>query len=67
MFPPSVRGTYQARILTIGLCGIPATAYVARFIIPLAPWGWRAVFVWGALAIVFPFISGRLEESPRWL
>ena len=67
MFPPSVRGKYQARILTIGLCGIPATAYVARFIIPLAPWGWRAVFVWGALAIVFPFISGDLEESPRWL
>jgi putative MFS transporter len=67
MFPAGVRGKYQARILTIGLCGIPATAYVARFIIPVAPWGWRAVFVWGGLAIIFPFISGRLEESPRWL
>ena len=36
MFPARVRGKYQARILTIGLCGIPATAYVARFIIPIA-------------------------------
>ena len=66
MFPARIRGSYQARILTIGLCGIPVTAYVARFIIPLAPWGWRAVFVWGSLAMAFPFFAGRLEESPRW-
>jgi putative MFS transporter len=66
MFPARIRGSYQAKILTIGLCGIPVTAYVARFIIPLAPWGWRAVFVWGGLAIVFPLFAGRLEESPRW-
>jgi putative MFS transporter len=66
MFPAKLRGRYQAVILTIGLCGIPVTAYVARFIIPMAPWGWRAVFVWGSLAIVFPFFAGRLEESPRW-
>ncbi len=66
MFPARLRGRYQALILTIGLCGIPVTAYVARYIIPIAPWGWRAVFVWGSLAIVFPFLAGRLEESPRW-
>ena len=66
MFPARIRGSYQAWILTIGLCGIPVTAYVARFIIPLAPWGWRAVFIWGSLAILFPLFAGRLEESPRW-
>ena len=66
MFPARLRGAYQARILTIGLCGIPVTAYVARFIIPIASWGWRAVFVWGSLAIAFPLFAGRLEESPRW-
>jgi putative MFS transporter len=66
MFPAERRGTYQAWIMTIGLCGIPATAYVARFLIPLAPWGWRGVFVWGALALFFPFLARRLEESPRW-
>src|SRR5580765_3128742 len=66
MFPASKRGTYQAWIMTIGLCGIPATAYVARFVIPAAPWGWRAVFVWGSLAMLFPLFAHRLEESPRW-
>jgi len=66
MFPANRRGGYQARILTIGLCGIPATAYVARFLIPVAPWGWRAVFIWGSLALLFPFVAGRLEESPLW-
>jgi len=66
MFPARIRGSYQAWILTIGLCGIPVTAYVARFIIPLGPWGWRAVFVWGSLAILFPVFAKRLEESPRW-
>jgi len=66
IFPARVRGRYQALILTIGLCGIPVTAYVARFIIPMAEWGWRAVFVWGSLAMAFPLFAGRLEESPRW-
>jgi putative MFS transporter len=66
MFPARRRGTYQAWIMTIGLCGIPATAFVARFIIPAASWGWRAVFVWGSLGLLFPLFAGRLEESPRW-
>jgi putative MFS transporter len=66
MFPAAKRGTYQAWIMTIGLCGIPASAYVARIIIPAASWGWRAVFVWGALALFFPLFASRLEESPRW-
>jgi len=67
MFPSRVRGAFQARILMFGLIGIPATAYVARFAIPQAAWGWRVVFVWGALAIFFPFFARLLEESPRWL
>jgi putative MFS transporter len=66
MFPAGRRGTYQAWIMTIGLCGIPVTAYVARFLIPAAPWGWRAVFIWGSLALLFPLFAHRLEESPRW-
>ena len=67
MFPSRVRGAFQARILMLGLIGIPATAYVARFMVPAADWGWRAIFVWGSLGIFFPFLSRRLEESPRWL
>ena len=67
MFPSRVRGAFQARILMFGLIGIPATAYVARFAVPHADWGWRAIFVWGALALFFPVFGRRLEESPRWL
>ena len=66
MFPARLRGTYQGWIMTVGLCGIPATAYVARFCVPLAPWGWRLVFVWGSLGMLFPLLARRLEESPLW-
>jgi MFS transporter, putative metabolite:H+ symporter len=66
MFPANRRGTYQGWTMMIGLFGIPATAYVARFLVPLAPWGWRLVFVWGSLGILFGLLSNRLEESPRW-
>jgi MFS transporter, putative metabolite:H+ symporter len=66
MFPAQLRGTYQGWIMTIGLCGIPATAYVARFVVPLAPWAWRLVFVWGSLGMLFPLFAAKLEESPLW-
>jgi MFS transporter, putative metabolite:H+ symporter len=66
IFPASRRGAYQGWIMTVGLMGIPVTAYVARFCIPIAPWGWRLVFVWGALGLLFPLFAHRLEESPRW-
>jgi putative MFS transporter len=52
--------------MTIGLLGIPATAYVARYTIPMASWGWRLVFVWGALGLLFPLFAHVLEESPIW-
>jgi MFS transporter, putative metabolite:H+ symporter len=66
IFPADRVGAYQAWILAAGLVGIPATAYLARFCIPVAPWGWRLVFLWGAIGLTFPFFAGRLEESPHW-
>ena len=66
VFPANQRGEYQGWIMTIGLIGVPVTAYVARFCIPIAPWGWRLIFVWGALGLLFPVFANRLEESPRW-
>src|ERR1700749_4505588 len=67
MFPAASRGRYHALVVMVGLLGIPATAYVARYVVPMGPWGWRLVFVWGALGLVFPLIARKLEESPRWL
>jgi len=66
MFPAKRRGTFQGWVMFIGLCGIPAAAFVARLAIPAAAWGWRVVFLWGALGIIFPILARRLEESPRW-
>ena len=66
MFPARARGTFQGWVMGIGLCGIPAAALAARMLIPAFPFGWRLVFVWGALAIVFPLLARKLEESPRW-
>lgn len=66
IFPASKRGSCQSWIMTIGLLGIPATAWVARFSIPAAPWGWRLIFVWGAGGLLFPLFSHWLCESPIW-
>jgi putative MFS transporter len=66
IFPAARRGAYQGWIMTIGLAGIPVTAYVARFCVPIAPWGWRLVFIWGALGLLFPLFGNLIEESPRW-
>lgn len=65
-FPAKSRGKYQALAMTFGLIGIPATSWVARFLVPIAPWGWRLVFVWGALGAIFLLLARRMEESPRW-
>jgi len=66
IYPARLRGTYQGWIMAIGLIGVPVTAFVARFCVPVASWGWRLVFVWGSLGIIFPLFSKLLEESPRW-
>ena len=66
MYPARARGTFQGWVMGVGLCGIPSAALVARLLVPAFPFGWRLVFVWGAIAIIFPVLARRLEESPRW-
>ena len=45
LFPARVRGKYTAVAFAIGVLGVPATAGTARLVVPMAPWGWRLVFV----------------------
>jgi putative MFS transporter len=66
-FPAGRRGRYMGLVMTIGLLGIPATAWVSRAVVPMAPWGWRLIFVWGGLGIVSLIYAARIPESPRWL
>jgi MFS transporter, putative metabolite:H+ symporter len=67
LFPARLRGRYMSTIFTIGLVGIPATSWVAYFAVPATSWGWRLVFVWGALGMLALPLALRLTESPRWL
>lgn len=66
-FPRHVRGRYMGLTMTVGLIGIPATAWVARVLVPMGTWGWRLVFVWGALGVIAAIIGRAMPESPRWL
>jgi MFS transporter, putative metabolite:H+ symporter len=66
-FPARVRGRYMGLTMTIGLIGIPATAWVARVLVPIGPWGWRLIFLWGALGVIAAILATRMIESPRWL
>jgi putative MFS transporter len=65
-FPASSRGKYQGWTMVFGLIGIPVTAQVARLVIPLAPWAWRFVFIWGGLGVLALILVSRMFESPRW-
>jgi len=65
-FPAVSRGKFMGWVVTIGLAGTPATSWVALFVVSLGTWGWRLIFVWGALGIVALFLLFRVEESPRW-
>jgi len=66
MFPASKRGTYQGWIMVIGLFGIPFSALVARVAIPLGIFGWRLIFVWGALGMFVVVFASKIQESPHW-
>jgi MFS transporter, putative metabolite:H+ symporter len=65
-FPATSRGKYQSWAMVFGLIGIPATAWFARLVVPLSSWGWRLVFVWGALGAIALVYVARMYESPRW-
>lgn len=66
MFPAKQRGAYQAWIMVIGLLGIPATSFIAHIFVPMTTYGWRLVFIWGALGLFALLFANSLEESPHW-
>lgn len=65
-FPKAVRGKYQGLAVAIGITGIPITGYVSSWVIPMSDYGWRLVFVWGALGIFALFGIVKMFELPRW-
>jgi len=71
LLPPSHRGRYTAWAYTLGFLGVPAAGFLARVLVPTAPFGvagWRWMFVAGSLGAVIVWgLRARLPESPRWL
>ncbi|RYL94934.1 MFS transporter [Sporolactobacillus sp. THM7-4] len=65
-FPSNVRGKYTTLCAMTGLVGVPITNVVSALVIPLGAWGWRLVFIWGAVGILFFILAHKMEESPRW-
>lgn len=71
LLPARHRGRYTAIAYTVAFCGVPAVGFLARLLVPAAPFGiagWRWVFAAGSLggAIIW-VLRRRLPESPRWL
>jgi putative MFS transporter len=64
--PPQVRGKWMAFMAFVVVSGLPATAILARLIIP--SYGWRPLFVIAGIgALIVWYLRKKLPESPRWL
>jgi len=64
--PPQVRGKWMAFMAFVVVSGLPATAILARFIVP--SFGWRPLFVIAGIgALIVWYLRKKLPESPRWL
>ncbi|WP_227984280.1 MFS transporter [Nocardia spumae] len=70
VMPPQVRGRMISIAYTIGFCAVPAVGFLARWLVPLEPFGtdgWRWLFVIGGLGAALVFVARRhMPESPQW-
>lgn len=68
MFPKLHRGRAQTWIVAFSLLGVPAMAWLARWIVPIGPSAWRWIFVLGTSGLLLIAVTARwLPESVRWL
>ena len=69
--PRATRGRYMTLAYVFILTAIPASAFLAAFLEPLAPFGidgWRIVVAIGASSgLIVLLLQRGLPESPRWL
>lgn len=66
--PKRIRGRYTAISVGIGFLGIASVPFIAELLVPNYWWGWRALFVIGAIGgLVIAVGRGSLIPSPRWL
>lgn len=66
LFPSASRGKFQGLAITIGLTGIPITAWLSSYLVALGTFGWKLVFVWGAMGMIGLWFMRNMVEIPRW-
>jgi MFS transporter, putative metabolite:H+ symporter len=66
--PAALRGRYTGRAARFGFAAFSIVPFVALGLVPHFSWGWRALFLLGALGglTILPLRRG-IPESPRWL
>jgi putative MFS transporter len=66
--PAAVRGRYTGRAALFGFAAFSVVPFVALGLVPHFSWGWRALFLLGAVGglTILPLRRG-IPESPRWL
>jgi putative MFS transporter len=67
MAPAPVRGRYTSLANVFAMVGQGIVPIVALWLVPNFSWGWRAMFLLGALGGLTLFAFPWLPESPRWL
>lgn len=68
MAPTGVRGRYTSWAGVFAYAGFAVVPFAARALVPNFAWGWRALFLIGALGgITILFMRRGLGETPRWL
>lgn len=63
--PAATRGRFFGTFQFLMLSGYGLASLVSAVVIP--QWGWRPMFLMGALPLLFVPLLYRLPESPRWL
>jgi len=68
MAPAKCRGKVTSMAIAFGMLGFAVVPFVAVAFIPHFSWGWRVLFLIGAVAgILIAFMRRHMIETPRWL
>lgn len=66
--PSAVRGRYTSWANVFAYAGFAFVPLLARALVPTFEWGWRVLFLIGALGgLTILYMRRGLKETPRWL
>jgi putative MFS transporter len=65
--PAPMRGRYTGWINVFSFAGLASVPLIALWLVPNFTWGWRVLYLVGALGLITLPMIAWLPESPRWL